>query len=162
MTMIEPSHPIAQLLADDKRYTLDAYIFVFEALNFAHNTLGMGGGGEAEKPPKRRKKSAKAATTEEVATPPTPEEERQRHLTGQQLCEAIRQYALEQFGLMAKCVFNSWGIHQTGDFGEIVFNLIKIEQMHKTKDDRREDFDDVFDFDRDLTHNYKITLTEAK
>jgi hypothetical protein len=34
--------------------------------------------------------------------------------------------------------------------------------MHKTKDDRREDFDDVFDFDRDLTRNYKITLTEAK
>jgi hypothetical protein len=57
------------------------------------------------------------------------------------------QYALEQYGFMAKCVLNSWGVHRTSDFGNIVFNLIDIKQMKKTKHDRREDFDDVFDFD---------------
>jgi uncharacterized repeat protein (TIGR04138 family) len=57
---------------------------------------------------------------------------------------------------MAKCVLNSWGVHNTGDFGEIVFNLIRIGQMRKTKDDRREDFDDVFDFESGLTQSFQI------
>jgi len=63
------------------------------------------------------------------------------------LCEAIRQFALDQYGYMARCVLASWGVTMTGDFGEIVFNLIRVGEMRKTDDDRREDFDDVFDFD---------------
>jgi uncharacterized repeat protein (TIGR04138 family) len=38
-----------------------------------------------------------------------------------------------------------------------VFNLIRIKQMKKTKDDRREDFEDVFDFETGLTRSFKIT-----
>jgi uncharacterized repeat protein (TIGR04138 family) len=52
--------------------------------------------------------------------------------------------------MMAKCVLNQWGIRSTGDFGEIVFGLIEIGQMRKTDSDRREDFDDVFNFDEGL------------
>ena len=77
-----------------------------------------------------------------------PEEE--RHVTGQQLCEAIRQYAVQQYGMLAKNVLNEWGVRTTGDFGEIVFNLIEIGQMKKTDTDRREDFENVFDFDDGL------------
>ena len=40
--MLEPSHPIAKLLKEDRRYKIDAYAFVFEALNYAHTQLGMG------------------------------------------------------------------------------------------------------------------------
>ena len=87
--------------------------------------------------------------------------EAERHLTGQQLCEAIRQYALEQYGYMAQCVLNSWGVHTTSDFGEIVFNLIGIGQMRKTSDDKREDFDNVFDFEEGLRQSFKITLPDA-
>ena len=47
---------------------------------------------------------------------------------------------------MAKTVLENWGIHKTGDFGEIVFNLIRIGQMRKTPHDCREDFNDVYDF----------------
>jgi uncharacterized repeat protein (TIGR04138 family) len=47
---------------------------------------------------------------------------------------------------MAKTVLNSWGIHTTGDFGEIVYYLIRIREMRKSKSDKREDFDDQFDF----------------
>ena len=61
---------------------------------------------------------------------------------------------------MAKCVLNSWGVTKTGDFGEIVFNLIGIGQMRKTADDRREDFDDVFDFETGLEQSFKITRSE--
>ena len=52
--------------------------------------------------------------------------------------------------MLAKNVLNEWGVHTTGDFGEIVFNLIDIGQMKKTDHDRREDFENVFDFDDGL------------
>jgi len=143
--MLDPSHPIAKLLKEDRRYKIDAYAFVFEALNYAHNQLGMG----TERP------------AESEDEPEGGGRESERHLTGQQLCEAIRQYALEQYGYMAKCVLNSWGVTSTGDFGEIVFNLIGIGQMRKTSEDRREDFENVFDFDTDLQQSFKITLPES-
>ena len=148
--MLDPSHPIAKLLEKDPRYKLEAYVFVFEALNYAHKSLGMGTESTSEplKQPPRKRKAA-----DEDARP-------ERHLSGQQLCEAIRVYALEQFGYMAKCVLNSWGVTKTGDFGEIVFNLIAVEQMRKTKEDRREDFDDVFDFDAALCKDFKIVAAE--
>ena len=57
---------------------------------------------------------------------------------------------------MAKTVLNNWGIRETGDFGEIVFNLIRVGHMRKTARDRREDFDDVFDLDAALTRDFKI------
>jgi uncharacterized repeat protein (TIGR04138 family) len=142
--MADDAQEIAELLREDSRYKFEAYAFVFEALNYAHKELGMG----AEKTSER----AGDEPTEEVE-----EEGPERHLTGQQLCDAIRQYALEQYGYMAKCVLNSWGVHATGDFGEIVFNLIRIKKMKKTTDDRREDFNDVFDFDSGLQQNFKIT-----
>ena len=150
--MLDPSHPIAKLLKEDRRYKIDAYAFVFEALNYAHTQLGMG----IERP---------AESEEEEELEDEPEEgspkEAERHLTGQQLCEAIRQYALEQYGFMAQCVLNTWGVKSTGDFGEIVFNLIGIGQMRKTTDDHREDFDNVFDFDTGFRQSFKITLPES-
>jgi uncharacterized repeat protein (TIGR04138 family) len=143
--MIDPAHPIAKLLAKDRRYKFDAYVFVFEALNYAQKVLGYGGDESPEDEGLGVKSSDKRA---------------ERHLTGQQLCEAIRQFALEQYGYMAKCVLNSWGVHNTGDFGNIVFNLIDIKQMKKTRQDRREDFDNVFDFDEGLVQDFKITLPQ--
>ena len=145
--MIDPAHPIAKLLKDDRRYKIDAYVFVFEALHYAHNVLGMG----TERP----------AESEEDEPEEPSSRESERHLTGQQLCEAIRQYALEQYGYMAQNVLESWGIHSTSDFGEIVFNLIRVGQMRKTKDDTREDFNDVFDFDTGLRQSFKIVMPES-
>jgi uncharacterized repeat protein (TIGR04138 family) len=139
--MLDPNHPIAKLAREDGRYHVDAYTFVFDALHHAHADL------EMEAP-------------NEEATKFDEEAESHRHLTGQQLCLAIRHLALEQYGFMAKCVLNRWGIHRTSDFGNIVYNLIEIEQMRKTDADRREDFDDVFDFDRDLIEGFEITLPE--
>ncbi|MBI3837169.1 MAG: hypothetical protein HY288_04450 [Planctomycetia bacterium] len=151
--MLDPSHPIAKLLKDDRRYKIDAYAFVFEALNFAHTQLGMGIERPAE--PEEEEEEEEEEPEEGSA------KEAERHLTGQQLCEAIRQYALEQYGFMAQCVLNSWGVNSTGDFGEIVFNLIDIGQMRKTTDDQREDFDNVFDFETGFRQSFKITLPES-
>lgn len=116
--MSDKIHPIIELLQHDQRYHIEAYQFVREALAYAQEILKMPAhGGEGE-----------------------------HHITGQQLCEAIRQYALDQFGYMAKTVLNNWGVHGTGDFGEIVYNLIRIKHMKKSDADRREDFDDVYSF----------------
>lgn len=85
-----------------------------------------------------------------MASPVQDDPDEERHVTGQQLCEAIRQYAIQQYGMLAKNVLNEWGVRNTGDFGEIVFSLIEIGQMKKTESDRREDFENVFDFDDGL------------
>ncbi len=50
--------------------------------------------------------------------------------------------------MMAKVVLNTWGVQSTSDLGEIVYNLIRVEQMSKSEHDRREDFNDVFDFQK--------------
>ncbi|MCR9294055.1 MAG: hypothetical protein NXI32_15120 [bacterium] len=116
--MSEKIHPIVELLQQDQRYHIEAYQFVREALAYAQEIMKM----------------------------PTAGEKGEHHISGQQLCEAIRQYALEQFGFMAKTVLNSWGVYSTADFGEIVYNLIRIKHMKKSDADRREDFDNVYDF----------------
>ena len=84
----------------------------------------------------------------------------EHHLTGQQLCEALRQYSLNQYGYMAKMVLNNWGIHETGDFGEIVYNMIRIGLMKKSDTDRREDFNNVFEFEEGLQNQFDISIPE--
>ena len=159
--MLDPSHPIAELLKEDARYTFDAYVFVFEALNYAQNVLQM----DEETPIEVEETDDELdGELEEGLNEALEEEEEpvERHITGQQLCEAIRQYALEQYGYMAKDVLGNWGINATDDFGEIVFNLIRIEQMRKTPQDRMEDFQGVYDFDEAFRQSFKIAPPEQK
>lgn len=84
-----------------------------------------------------------------------PRRQPERHVSGQELCEAARRYGLQQYGFLAPTVLATWGIRRTEDFGEIVFNMIEIGQMRKTKADKREDFHGVYEFDdafaRDLS-----------
>lgn len=70
-----------------------------------------------------------------------------RHVTGQELLEGLRRYALDQFGPMAKTVFEYWGIHQCADFGELVFSMVEKGILGKTEEDSREDFKVGYDFD---------------
>ncbi|GMQ80370.1 MAG: hypothetical protein BMS9Abin04_350 [Planctomycetia bacterium] len=147
---------IAELLRQDRRYRFDAYVFVFESLRFAQEVLGYGTvqtSGTTDGAPGQL--GAGESSLRREPGPADEEAERQeRHVTGQELCEAIRLYALEQFGYMAKCVLNNWGVAKTGDFGEIVFNLIKIGHMRKTDRDRRKDFEDVYDFETGFQQNF--------
>jgi len=70
------------------------------------------------------------------------------HVTAAELMAGIRDHALDQFGALAKTVFNHWGITQSSQFGDIVFNLIDAGLLGKRPEDRREDFDAAsFDFD---------------
>jgi uncharacterized repeat protein (TIGR04138 family) len=72
---------------------------------------------------------------------------RSRHVSGPELLDGLRVYALEQFGPLSKTVLNSWGVKRCPDFGDIVFNLIEYNVFSKTENDRREDFTDLYTFD---------------
>ncbi len=144
MPLIDPNHPLADLLERDQRYPLDAYLFVLEALSFAQESLGMG----------EQEKSKDSLSGYE-------KKESEKHVSGQDLCEAARQYAQQQYGYLATKVLSSWGIHATADFGEIVFNMIDMGQMRKTSDDRREDFHDVYCFQDAFVRDIVFALPDS-
>ena len=100
----------------DGRYDTEAYSFLRDALNF---TI------------KVQKKDKRAGS---------------RHVSGQELVEGIRQYALREFGPMVVTVFGYWGVTKTDDFGQMVFNLIETGVFGKTDTDSREDFMDGYSF----------------
>jgi uncharacterized repeat protein (TIGR04138 family) len=103
--------------AKDPRYDKEAYLFVREALDFTQRTTGRDTRGHA------------------------------RHVTGQELVEGIRGYALEQFGPMTITVLEQWGIRNCLDFGEIVFNMVDLGLLAKTDKDSRSDFEGGYDFE---------------
>lgn len=156
MPLVDPSHPLFQLLQRDRRYTLDGYLFVLESLSFAQETLGMGqepaaqdleplpaeaGGTTRSKSGRRRRQT-------------------ERHVSGQELCEAARRYGLQQYGYLAPTVLAAWGIRTTDDFGEIVFNMIDIGQMRKTRGDKREDFRGVFRFEEAFARDLAFVVPD--
>lgn len=70
-----------------------------------------------------------------------------RHVSGQQLCLGLKDYAIRQYGLLARSVLLHWHIKGTDDFGKIVFAMIDAGLMRKTDEDSFEDFVGVYDFD---------------
>lgn len=72
--------------------------------------------------------------------------ENTRHITGRDLCYGLRDFATQQYGLLAKGVLRRWQIHRTEDFGAIVFALVENNILRKTENDSIEDFINVFDF----------------
>jgi uncharacterized repeat protein (TIGR04138 family) len=133
MTMHHPK--LDELVRRDPRYPYEAYEFVFEALAHTQQMLG-------------RVPPAEGA------------EEPDYHVSGPQLLHGVRDLALRQFGLMARTVFRMWGINRTDDFGEIVFNLVEAGLMSKTDQDNRRDFQNVYDLDQALVHDFRIDLHE--
>ena len=69
-----------------------------------------------------------------------------RHVTGQELCHALRELAQERWGLLAPEVLRRWNIHRTRDFGEMVYLMISLKLMGKQDSDKISDFDEVYDF----------------
>jgi uncharacterized repeat protein (TIGR04138 family) len=86
---------------------------------------------------------------DEIAStiPTTPAEEESRHITGQQLCMGLRDFAIKRYGLLARTVLARWNINRTEDFGRLVFAMIDGELMRKNEGDTAADFENVFDFD---------------
>ena len=70
-----------------------------------------------------------------------------RHVDGRELSHAVRELALEQYGVMSRLVLEHWGIQSTADLGDIVFALVEGGLLMSQPSDKRCDFVAVFDFD---------------
>jgi uncharacterized repeat protein (TIGR04138 family) len=100
-------------------YPLEAFCFVREGLSF---------------------------TAERVYANPREMSDADRHISGQQLCLGLRDFAIERYGLLAPVVLEHWNVRRTDDFGRIVFAMINEGLMSKTDDDTPDDFRAVYDF----------------
>ncbi|HWO88509.1 MAG TPA: Minf_1886 family protein [Gemmatimonadales bacterium] len=69
-----------------------------------------------------------------------------RHVSGEELAVACRDFALAQYGLLSRTVLEHWGIRSTADIGKIVFTLIGVGLLKAQDSDRPEDFEGVFAF----------------
>jgi uncharacterized repeat protein (TIGR04138 family) len=108
-----------QLAAQAGPYPVDAFHFVREGLSYAATRVH-----------------------DEIEALP----EQDRHITGQQLCMGLRDFAIERYGLLAPAVLGHWNIRRTEDFGRIVFAMVEHGLLSKTSDDTLEDFRSVYDF----------------
>jgi len=116
MQQINFDEAIELIIAKDPRFAREAYGFVREALDFTQKLAG---------------KESRGAV---------------RHVTGQELLDGIRQFALQQFGPMSAAVLEEWGVKGCRDFGEIVFNMVETGLLAKTDQDTRDDFQNGYDF----------------
>jgi len=69
-----------------------------------------------------------------------------RHVSGVELLNGFRDFALQEFGPMAGTVLSEWGIEQSSDVGAMVFNLVEVGAFGRTENDSPKDFENVFDF----------------
>jgi uncharacterized repeat protein (TIGR04138 family) len=79
-----------------------------------------------------------------------------RHVTGRELSEGLREFALMQWGLLARAVLARWNITRTDDFGRIVFQLVENGWLSKTDEDSPDDFRNVFSFATAFEQGYRI------
>jgi uncharacterized repeat protein (TIGR04138 family) len=111
---------VALIRKEDPRYDRGAYHFIRQGLDHTVKSL-------KEKEPRRAKQSL--------------------HVTGPELLMGLREFALDQYGPLARTVLEAWGVRGCTDFGEIVYNLIEYDVFSKTENDRREDFSEIYSFD---------------
>ncbi|MEM9445573.1 MAG: Minf_1886 family protein [Verrucomicrobiota bacterium] len=116
MSKLSFGEVVELICQEDTRYDKNSYTFVREGLDFTLKTL------------KRNSNSAN------------------RHVTGNELLEGLRQHTLREFGPMSKMVLNEWGIEKCEDFGNIVFNLVNHNVLGKSDSDSLDDFKERYTF----------------
>jgi uncharacterized repeat protein (TIGR04138 family) len=77
-----------------------------------------------------------------------------RHVDGRELANAVRELALERFGVMSRLVLQHWGVCSTAHVGDIVFALVDTGLLMSQPGDSKLDFADVFDFDEAFEGSY--------
>jgi len=114
----KPQKSIETIVDEDGRYPLEAVQFIREGLNHTVE--------------KYRSRDASTGS--------------RRHVSGVQLCQGLRELALQRWGPMARFVLKNWNITTTRDFGEIVYLLVDNGWMQKEPTDSVEDFEHAYDF----------------
>lgn len=80
-----------------------------------------------------------------------------RHISGQELLDGIRKYALGEYGPVTQRVLSEWGITECVDFGHIVFNLVNEGLLGKTDEDSLDDFSNGYDFTEAFLQPFRPT-----
>ena len=107
---------LEKMIAQDPRFAREAYHFTREALDFTQKLISRENKGTV------------------------------RHVTGQELLDGIRQFALQQYGPMTMTVLDEWGVKNCHHFGDIIFNMVESDLLAKTDKDTRDDFQHGYDF----------------
>ena len=132
MQKLEFAEAIDLIIERDPRFDREAYYFLRDALDFTV---------------KARKKARDGNVS--------------GHVSGQQLLEGVRQYAIKQFGPMVVTVLDYCGIHRCEDIGEMVYNLINIGVFGKTDTDSIDDFKGGYDFQEAFVEPYQPVRLSA-
>jgi hypothetical protein len=90
MEALDFDKTIEEVVRRDARFHREAYGFVRDALDYTQKNIVRSG------------------------------KESIRHVSGQELLDGIRTYALQVYGPMAMLVLNEWGLQRCEDFGDIV------------------------------------------
>ena len=77
-----------------------------------------------------------------------------RHVDGKELAWAVRDLALERFGVTARLVLEHWGVGSTENLGDIVFTMVELGLLMSQPTDSRRDFERVYDFDAAFEGTY--------
>lgn len=138
-----PLDPIIDL-ARTTPYPVEAFLWVQRGLDFTVRRIH----GEATDEEVLLLQEAADAADHQAAGQDVPEPvtDSSRHISGQQLCEGLRDFAILQYGLLARSVLRHLRIVRCEDFGTIVFAMVDAGMMNKTDRDTIDDFRDVFDF----------------
>ena len=115
----QPQKSMEEVILEDGRYPPEAYAFLHDGMEMAI----------------------------ESAYGVEPSAGQQKHVTGKEICLALRDLASERWGMLSRTVLFKWNIHKTDDFGNMVYLLIRYGLMRKTEGDSIEDFHDVYNFD---------------
>lgn len=120
MQAIQFEQSVRSILERNTRFDPHAFFFLKDALDFTLKRVAAANGGQA------------------------------RHVSGPELLEGFRDFALDQFGPMATTLLNEWGIRQCQDVGDMVFLLIEEQVFGKQDSDKPEDFAGDFDLHESL------------
>ena len=77
-----------------------------------------------------------------------------RHVTAAELAWACRDFALQQYGLLAPVVLTHWGITRTEDLGRIVYTLVEVGLLVTQPGDHESDFQGVYPFAEAFGQSY--------
>lgn len=118
---------VSTIVKKDGRFHKDAYFFLKDSLEFVVKKLHCD------------------------------ELEEHSHVSGPELLDGIKEYALEEFGSMALAVFESWGVKSGDDIGQMVYHLINEGAFGRSDDDDPSDFNRWMTFEEAFLEPFRPT-----
>jgi uncharacterized repeat protein (TIGR04138 family) len=122
---------LSKIVELDPRYHRDAYMFLRDSLEFTQKVISK-------------------ANKNQV-----------RHISGKELLNGIREYALLTYGPMTATVFAEWGIRSCEDFGNMVFLMVENNLLRKQEQDSPADFKNGYSFDEAFRKPFLPSLKKS-